>query len=469
MKDFRTTDNRLIRVQDGGPALIRDGLLLNPQYAADRIKGADLVLQFANTGDGPDHEVFFLQWVASALPPRMQPDDARQLYIERQLAAACEDRPALANHTTEAVHPNQEGTAIQRTRYAEGRDTLSIFAHDRQLNQANAEDLLQGARVVQDFDRNRWPNSLTVLGDALTFFKRWAGQCERNKSGAEVMINNLWDKVSNEGKKPKPDKPTRQFGRFLSSNLEMETQLELVRSKGKKNVITVLHRGNALDNDDHDQWKRGAVIIKDLHDKNDGFYDGFTMFRDWSLQDYTPEQAERWEAEVKRVYECALEAAPCKGTTLTMVGTMSTEGVHAYSPPAIKPGLEEVATVIGDDLYHASQLARMFGVDTRTIQNAVKGLDVAGSVAQRPAFRLMDVARRLVAGDPVPQACPKGPQSGETWWCLMPTKSRNTLQKMTITYISDKRVELLITGRQNTAMNLASYRRDDVEFVEVVL
>lgn len=441
MKDFHTTDNRLIRVQDGGPALIRDGLLLNPQYAADRIKGADLVLEFAKTGDGPDHELFFLQWVASALPPRLDPEGARWLYIERQRAAACEARPALATYTTEAVHPHQDGTAIQRTRYAEGKDTLSIFAHDRQLSPAVAEDLLQGARVVREFDHYRWANSMMVLGDARTFFMHWASQTERSKSG-DAQVPLVWDKVLSEGKKPaKAARLNREFGRFLASNLAMETQLELVRAKGKNNVITVLHRGNALDNDDHDDWKRGATIIKDLHDKSEGFYDGFTMFRDWSLQDYTPEQAGRWEAEVKRVYECALEAAPCKGTTLTMTGSMSTEGVHAYSPPSIKPDLAN---------------------DAGTARMKVEPINL-----ETMARKCAELERRLAQfqGDGAVQ----GPQVGETWWCMMPSKSRQTLQKMTITYISDKRVELLITGRQNTAMNLASYRRDDVEFVEVVL
>lgn len=447
MKDFRTTDNRLIRIQDGGPALIRAGVLLNPQYAADRIKGADLVLQFAKTGDGPDHELFFLSWVASAPAPRIAPDEARQLYIERELAAEIEERPALADHTTEAVHPNQEGTAIQRTRYAEGRDTLSIFAHDRQLNQAVAEDLLQGARVVMDFDRNRWPNSLTVLGDARTFFMDWACQIERNKTGAVLMIEQVWDKVLSEGKKPaKAARLNREFGRFLSSNLEMETQLELVRTKGKNNVITVLHRGNALDNDDHDQWKRGAVIIKDLHDKNDAFYDGFTMFRDWSLQDYTPEQAERWEAEVKRVYEVAAVQAPHKGVIMTLSGSMSAAGPHAYSPPSIKPSLVDDAVLLAE-----AGTARM----------KVEPVNI-----ETMARKCAELERRLAQ---FTRPAADGPQTGETWWCHMPSKSRNTLQKMTITYISDKRVELLITGRPaGASINTASYRRDDVEFVEVV-
>jgi hypothetical protein len=454
MQDFRTTDNRLIRIQDGGPALIRAGVLLNPQYAADRIKGADLVRQFANTGDAPDHELFFLQWVASAPAPRMAPEDARQLYIERELAAACEDRPALANHTTEAVHPHQDGTAIQRTRYAEGRDTLSIFAHDRQLDPAVAEDLLQGARVVQDFDRHRWANSLTVMGDALTFFKRWANQCERS-SGAKMMTQNVWDKVLSEGKKPKAlgeDKQpkakaarlNREFGRFLASNLAMETQLELIRAKGKNNVITVLHRGNALDNDDHDDWKRGATIIKDLHDKNDGFYDGFTMFRDWSLQDYTPDQAERWEETVKRVYEAAVVRLPA-GTTAVVSGTMSTAGVEAYSQPSVS--LVDDAVLLAEA---GTARMKVEPVNLETMARKCAELERRLALFNRPAT--------------------DGPQVGETWWCLMPSKSRNTLQKMTITYISDKRVELLITGRPAASpINVASYRRDDVEFVEVVL
>lgn len=429
MQDFRTTDNRLIRIQDGGPALIRAGVLLNPQYAADRVKGADLVLQFAKTGDAADHEVFFLQWVASAPAPRMTPEDARLLYIERKTAARLSgERPALANHTTEAVHPHQDGTTIQRTRYAEGRDTLSIFAHDRQLDQAVAEDLLQGARVVQDFDRHRWANSLTVMGDARTFFMDWACQIERKKTGAVLMIEQVWDKVLSEGKKPKAKaaRLNREFGRFLASNLAMETQLELIRAKGKNNVITVLHRGNALDNDDHDDWKRGAVIIKDLHDKNDGFYDGFTMFRDWSLQDYTPDQAERWEETVKRVYEVAVETAPYKGTTAVMSCAMSAAGPKAYSPPSVS---------LVDDAVLLAAAGTAHMIDT--------------SAPCAP--------------------CAQGPQVGETWWCLMPSKSRNTLQKMTVTYISTKRVELLITGRPaGSSINLASYRRDDVEFVEVV-
>lgn len=443
MKDFRTTDNRLIRIQDGGPALIRAGVLLNPQYAADRIKGADLVIEFAKTGDVIDHAEFFLKWVASAPAPRLDAKAAGELYREREAhLSAQEEAPALANHTTEAVHPNQEGTAIQRTRYAEGRDTLSIFAHNRWLNPANAEDLLQGARLVLDVDRNRWPNSLVVLGDARTFFMNWAGQCERSKSG-DAQVPLVWDKVLSEGKTPaKAARLNREFGRFLSSNLEMETQLELVRAKGKNNVITVLHRGNALDNDDHDQWKRGAVIIKDLHDKNDAFYDGFTMFRDWSLQDYTPEQAERWEAEVKRVYEVAAVRVPA-GTTLRMSGTMSTEGVHAYQ-------------VSGVDLVDDAVLLAEAGT-ARMVAESVN--------IETMARKCAELERRLAQ---FTRPAADGPQVGETWWCLMPTKSRNTLQKMTITYISDKRVELLITGRQNTAMNLASYRRDDVEFVEVV-
>jgi len=424
MKQARSTDSRLIRVQDGGPALIHCGVLLNPQYAADRIKGVDLVLEFAKTGDGPDHELFFLQWVASAPAPRLDPEGARQLYVERQRAAETDERPALADHTTEFEHPGEPGTTVQRTRYGNGNDTLSIFHHDRQLSVRSATDIDIAASILVQMDNAKWPNSLTVLGDARTFFIDWAMQFKSAKAGRRAFLEAMWtERKANSAKPP----TSRQFGRFLSSNLEMETQLELVRAKGKNNVITVLHRGNALDNDDHDQWKRGAVIIKDLHDKNDGFYDGFTMFRDWSLQDYTPEQAGRWEAEVKRVYECALEAAPYKGTTLTMEGSMSTAGPQAYSPPTI-------------------------------MDDALKAM----------TSKCADLERRLAQfqGDGATQ----GPQTGETWWCHMPSKSRNTLQKMTITYISDKRVELLITGRPaGSSINVASYRRDDVEFVEVVL
>ena len=444
MKDFRTTDNRLIRIQDGGPALIRAGVLLNPQYAADRIKGADLVIEFAKTGDVIDHAEFFLKWVASAPAPRLDAKAAGELYREREaFLSDQEEAPALGEPvTTEFEHPGEPGTVVQRTRYPEGNDTLSIFHHDRQLSVRNATDLDIAAGILVEMDNAKWPNSLTVLGDPGTFFIDWAMQFKSAKAGRRTFLEAMWlECKGNSGKPPK----SRQFGRFLSSNLEMETQLELVRAKGKNNVITVLHRGNALDNDDHDQWKRGAVIIKDLHDKNDAFYDGFTMFRDWSLQDYTPEQAERWEETVKRVYEVAAVQAPHKGVIMTLSGSMSAAGPHAYSPPCIKSSLVDDAVLLAE-----AGTARMVAESVNIETMARKCAELERRLAQftRPAA--------------------DGPQVGETWWCLMPTKSRNTLQKMTITYISDKRVELLITGRQNTAMNLASYRRDDVEFVEVV-
>lgn len=446
MKDFRTTDNRLIRIQDGGPALIRAGVLLNPQYAADRIKGADLVIEFAKTGDAIDHADFFLKWVASAPAPRLDRDSASQLYADRKANAEgleLTEAPALAEPvTTEFEHPGEPGTVVQRTRYPEGNDTLSIFHHDRQLSVRNATDLDIAASILVQMDYAKWPNSLTVLGDPGTFFIDWAMQFKSAKAGRRTFLEAMWlECKGNSGKPPK----SRQFGRFLSSNLEMETQLELVRTKGKNNVITVLHRGNALDNDDHDQWKRGAVIIKDLHDKNDAFYDGFTMFRDWSLQDYTPEQAERWEAEVKRVYEVAAVRVPA-GTTLTMSGTISTKSVEQYSPPSIKSSLVDDAVLLAE-----AGTARMIAEPVTIETMARKCAELERRLAQftRPAA--------------------DGPQVGETWWCHMPSKSRNTLQKMTITYISDKRVELLITGRPvGSSINVASYRRDDVEFVEVV-